>query len=925
MWDIFRLSAGGNFSLRKIALLIMAVLMSAMFVAITHSSSVFAEPASIDGDSLTYNGKTYSKKDLTLPDTKPGDQFFVGQPDSQNIVAVVIVPSNPDTENDFPAVIRYYKVDGNGNYSSPDPPRSEEKITVTSKKNGDDRSKTGCAVEGVGWIICSTSRFIAGGMDRIYEWIQGFLTVNPLSTDTTSGLYQAWEIARGVANACFILAFLVIIYSQITSYGISNYEIKKMIPKLIIAAVLVNVSYYICAIAVDVSNILGDSVQQAMIDIRNSIPGAIPGANGGANWGSFENWTEYILSGGTVTVAGIAGLGALATATGGSVVSLIFLLFPVLVAGVLSVLVALAVLAARQALITVLIVLAPLAFVAFLLPNTEKWFEKWRGLLMTMLLVFPLFSLLFGGSQLAASLIIQNATQASVVILALFVQVAPLIVTPFLIRFSGSLLGRFAGMINNPQKGLVDRTRNWSKEKADRHAERAKALGANQQFGLRRVGYNREMKRRYREGRKALYTSQLDAAWSHDERAHELGVQSKYADMSKNAGHAETELAYERRLAHPNNKAWQHMQGRQLTAQAAIKNYQTASETAFNEAGAEDMHADNRFAAFHQEAMAQSTQAQMLAYRNGTAQAMQRIDYAKALTGAVDANADAATRAAAQATAQQLATAAGGIDSTGADSARASALAALKKSKLESIAEGRALSQYFNLTATQRQQLAKGISVTGRADDGTTRVFTAKDSGYVRLSAIEDQVSQGTVEEALELIMQTGHGRDLYEHREVVTEAMLKGGVPQKASFLSGKAIDDIRAGRMQNTNDLLKSALSAIAKGKLSPEQLLNQDRKSMEVIVEAVEQWNNGHINLEGAQAFALRSEVERLFASANTAMTDTRINVRLGERATAMRKLANMGRQGTNHTPPMGGSPLPPPPPTTPPPDPDADFGG
>lgn len=34
--------------------------------------------------------------------------------------------------------------------------------------------------------------------------------------------------------------------------------------------------------------------------------------------------------------------------------------------------------AARQALIVILIIISPLAFVAYLLPGTEKWFDKWK-------------------------------------------------------------------------------------------------------------------------------------------------------------------------------------------------------------------------------------------------------------------------------------------------------------------------------------------------------------------------------------------------------------------------------------------------------------------------------------------------------------------------------------------------------------------
>src|SRR5690606_39097781 len=135
-----------------------------------------------------------------------------------------------------------------------------------------------------------------------------------------------------------------------------------------------------------------------------------------------------------------------------------------------AVLVALLVMAARQAIITILVVIAPLAFVAYLLPNTEKWFDKWRGLFMTMLILFPAFSVVFGGSQLAAMIIIQNADSLNLIILGMLVQVAPLFITPMLVKMGGSLLAKIAGIVNNPNKGLIDRTRNFAKDRSENHA-----------------------------------------------------------------------------------------------------------------------------------------------------------------------------------------------------------------------------------------------------------------------------------------------------------------------------------------------------------------------------------------------------------------------------------------------------------------------
>ncbi|MBI3889155.1 hypothetical protein HY312_01065, partial [Candidatus Saccharibacteria bacterium] len=519
MWDLNVLPARGNFSLRKIARTFLAVIISAFLLTIMNSAVSHAADANWQDDgSVIYNGKTYRPTSPTPTgvNVPQGSTVFVAREENAPTASVLYIEPNTDPTKEMRVKVAEYTVTNTNEYTSPGPPIVSD-VSLAAKPEVKD--KTQCDVAGVGWIVCVTSRFIASGMDNIFTIIASYLEVKPVSTDTGSGLYKAWSVALGIANLMFIIAFLVIIYAQLTSYGISNYSIKKMIPKLIVAAILVNVSYFVCSIAVDISNVLGYSVQQGLIDIRKSLPDPAPGALDSYSW---KNLTEYVLSGGTIIAGAFAAKAAfLGGAAGGSISGLTFLLFPILVSGALAVLIALLVLAARQALITVLIVVAPLAFVAYLLPNTEKWFEKWRELFTTMLLVFPLFSLLFGGSQLASYIIIQNADQISIIIFAMFIQVAPLVMTPFLVKFSGSLLGRLAGMVNDPKKGLVDRARGWATDKAE--VQRAKgriaaaAPGGRGGTRFQRQSYRREKDRMTREMWKKAGDAHVDAAWHHDE------------------------------------------------------------------------------------------------------------------------------------------------------------------------------------------------------------------------------------------------------------------------------------------------------------------------------------------------------------------------------------------------------------------------
>jgi hypothetical protein len=165
------------------------------------------------------------------------------------------------------------------------------------------------------------------------------------------------------------------------------------------------------------------------------------------------------------------------------------------------------------------------------MPNTEKWFEKWRGLFTTMLVMFPAFSMIFGGAQLAGILIIQNARDINVVLLGMAVQIAPLAITPLLFRLSGSLLSRVAGIINNPSKGVLDRTKNWSKDRLDaRRADQMRknrALEAAGQIGkarhfARRSALRYDTQKRLREGKKAYDESDASALFLASEAGHKL-------------------------------------------------------------------------------------------------------------------------------------------------------------------------------------------------------------------------------------------------------------------------------------------------------------------------------------------------------------------------------------------------------------------
>lgn len=348
-----------------------------------------------------------------------------------------------------------------------------EADTAKLKSSGGASS---CTIEGVGWILCPVLNFTGHIVDAAYDFVASLLQVQPLvTTGGTSGAYQAWTVMRSIANVAFVIAFLIIIFSQLTGIGVSNYGVKKLLPRLVIAAILVNISFYICSIAIDASNIIGASIRSVFTNIGTKIPAVTTSGIGSLN--TDAGWTGVIggilAATATGTVLYYAGLSAL---------------IPALLAVLVAIVTVFVVLVLRQALLILLIVVAPLAFVAYLLPNTEDLFTKWRKLLTTLLLMYPIIAGIFGASALASTIVMNGANgpyQTVIQIMGMCIAILPLALTPVVMRTAGGMLNRFGGIVNNVNKGPIDRLRKTSEKYREGRANlrNSRALAGQSQLG----------------------------------------------------------------------------------------------------------------------------------------------------------------------------------------------------------------------------------------------------------------------------------------------------------------------------------------------------------------------------------------------------------------------------------------------------------
>ena len=538
--ELARFPSRGGFSVRSIITFVASVLVSVLLWAIlAPTPAQAATEASFVGDVITFDGHTYNP----VSDLDPSHGLATGtsvyiyySPDNveSRATSAFFIYFAPGTDPPTATTADYVAYDYNTANNTFSNPHDRQNITMEPSSQQD--SYNSCTVTGgLGWIICPVTVFMADAMDNLFTLLGGFIAVQPLNINgagSDNGLYTAWNIMRNIANIAFVVAFLIIIYSQLVG-GTTNYSLKKLIPRLVVAAVLVNVSFVISALAIDISNILGWSIQDVFNNIRKDVFHISDETLGAGLNSSWSVVTALVLGGGG------AAIGTAYAISSGA----LYLLIPMLLMLVLTVLMVFIILAARQAIIIILVIIAPLAFVANLLPNTEKWFTKWRDLFMTMLIFFPAFSLVYGGAQLAGQIIIMNAGDNIVMVLfGMAVQVAPLVITPLLLRLSGNLLGKIAQIANNPNKGLLDRNKKWANDRAE--LRRLNSVSKGRGPGAKMVRAN-EFRRRGLQQKLDTAKKQADNTWHQNSNYKTLHTEATDAELheeaikSHNAAHIE--------------------------------------------------------------------------------------------------------------------------------------------------------------------------------------------------------------------------------------------------------------------------------------------------------------------------------------------------------------------------------------------------
>jgi hypothetical protein len=323
------------------------------------------------------------------------------------------------------------------------------------------------------WFVCPVIDMVNTGVTQMQNVIDNLLAVDVADIfDNTkspgSNYYTAWNSFRLFGVVLIVIAGLVMIISQALGFEVFDaYTVKKVVPRLFIAAIGISLSWWLLKYLAQFTNDLG-------LGIRGII------------YYPFRNMGDAGLAkpGGEL-VANIFAAGALWSLGLGGVLAL------VATAG-LAALVAFIVLVIREIVIVFLILVAPLAIACYVLPNTERMYKLWWDSLSKGLLMFPIISGFIAVGRVFSVVANSSSTGGGVggaahsalnSVIALMAFFLPYFALPFTFRLAGGALATIGGLANDRSRGGFDRLKKYRGGKIAENMEKTKA-GTRTNSGL---------------------------------------------------------------------------------------------------------------------------------------------------------------------------------------------------------------------------------------------------------------------------------------------------------------------------------------------------------------------------------------------------------------------------------------------------------
>lgn len=297
------------------------------------------------------------------------------------------------------------------------------------------------------WMLCPAIADGAATAGGLLGSITALTTVHTSIIEQfskqDSSIYKAWSAFRNIANIGFVIMLLVVVFSQVTNIGISNYNIKKILPKLIITAILVNFSYLIMGVLIDLSQIVGNGIGVLIRSVAADGMDSDASARASSTISAIALLVTSAAGGGAV----VAGL------LSGPAIILPVVMF--IVTSLISVFFGFIMLTIRQAAIIMVVVLAPLAMVLYALPNTAAITKKYFTTVKALLMLYPMFIFATSAGALASSIIVGTSTDLLMMIVGGLLNVLPYFAIPSMTSKSLAGLGAITGAFDKIRGGAL--------------------------------------------------------------------------------------------------------------------------------------------------------------------------------------------------------------------------------------------------------------------------------------------------------------------------------------------------------------------------------------------------------------------------------------------------------------------------------------
>ncbi len=316
--------------------------------------------------------------------------------------------------------------------------KGQDALNGSGSGGGSAPTKASCEDSsfGLAWAACAIINGTADFVQNIYTNVIQPLLIFHTDTllDHNQPFYKVWSNFRLYGDIFLIIGLLVVVFGESIGGGvIEAYTIRKILPRLLTAAVLLNLSIYIVVLGIDLTNIVGQGVYSLILSPFSNI-----NKGGGI--------TLQLGGTGALAIDSVVAAGAIWLHFAGGIAH--FLFTGILLPAVLIFIAILVTLLLRQTIIYLLLFLSPVAFALYCLPNTERAFRRWWDLLFRALIVYPIITALFAIANVMSFIMFNffngqpGHIQDFAKILGVAALIAPLLLIPFAFRLAGGIIGQ---------------------------------------------------------------------------------------------------------------------------------------------------------------------------------------------------------------------------------------------------------------------------------------------------------------------------------------------------------------------------------------------------------------------------------------------------------------------------------------------------